>query len=65
MLEITEREIKNGQSRKYWQHWAHKTHDADKQNNKKHNTTQKTRKMSNTDPTNNLGVNPGASEGKK
>jgi hypothetical protein len=38
------------------------TQDEDKQN-KKHNTAQKTKKMSNTDPTRKPGVNPGAREG--
>ena len=33
-------------------HWVHKTQDEDKQN-KKHNTTQKTKKISNTDFTKN------------
>ena len=39
-------------------HWAHKTQDEDKQN-----TTQKTKMMSNTDPTKKLGVNRGTHEG--
>jgi hypothetical protein len=34
-----------------------------KENDNKRNTTQKTRKMSNTVPTKKLGVNPGAREG--
>jgi hypothetical protein len=38
----------------HWQHWAHKTQDEDKQNIK-HNRTQKTKKMSNTDLTKNQG----------
>jgi len=36
------------------QHWVHKTQDEDKQN-KKHNTTQKTKEISNTDFTKNCG----------
>jgi len=35
-------------------HWVHKTQDEDKQN-KKHNTTQKTKEISNTDFTKNCG----------
>ena len=46
MLEKPEVPINNGQSREYWQHWAHKTQGEDKQN-----TTQKPKKISNTDPT--------------
>ena len=45
MLEKLEVPINNGQSREYWQHWAHKTQGEDKQN-----TTQKTKKMRNTAP---------------
>jgi hypothetical protein len=35
----------------HWQHWKYKTQDEDKQN-----TTQKTKKMSNTDPTKSRGL---------
>ena len=35
---------------RHWQHWVHKTQDKDKQNQ---STAQKTKKMSNTDPTGN------------
>ena len=38
-----------------WHYWEHKTLDEDKQNTKTHNTTQKTKKMNNTDPTKNPG----------
>jgi hypothetical protein len=37
---------------RYWQHLAHKTQDEDKENTKR-NTTQKIKKMSNTDTTKN------------
>jgi hypothetical protein len=37
---------------RYWQHLAHKTLDEDKENTKR-NTTQKIKKMSNTDTTKN------------
>ena len=61
MLEKTEGAIKNGQSRDTsWQYWVHKTPEGDKQSK---NTTQKTKKISNTDPTKNRYVNPGAREG--
>ena len=54
--------IKNEQSR-HWQHWAHTTQEEDKQSTKtQHNTTQKTKKMSNTNLTENRGE-PGAHEG--
>ena len=43
LLEKTKGAIKNGKSR------THKTQDEDKQN-QKHNTTQKTKKMSNMNP---------------
>jgi hypothetical protein len=39
---------------RHWQHWLHKTNKTQKQN-----ITQKTKKMSNTDPAKS-GVNPGA-----
>jgi hypothetical protein len=42
-----------------WQHWVHKTQDEDKQNK---NTTQKTKEMSNMNPTKNRGMNPGTHE---
>ena len=43
-----------------WQHCVRKTQDLEKQNK---NTTRKTNMMSNTDPTKNRVVNPGACEG--
>jgi len=45
MLEKTKEAIRNRLSRNTGKHWAHKTHDEDKQNK-----TQKTKMMSNTDP---------------
>ena len=44
-LEKNEGTIKNWQSRHWW-HWPHKTNKT-----QKHNTTQKIKKISNTDPT--------------
>ena len=35
---------------RHWQHWVHKTQDEDKQT-QKYNTTQKTKRMNNTDIT--------------
>ena len=41
---------------RHWKSWTHKTQDEDKQSKKNPQyTTQKTKKMSNTDPTQNLG----------
>jgi len=59
-LEKTERAIKNGQARETGNIWytRHRT-----KTNKTKNTTQKTKAMSNTDPTKNQGVNPGALKG--
>jgi hypothetical protein len=52
----------NGTIQRYWQHWADKIQDEDKQKNTQHNTTQRTNKMSNTDQTRKPGVESGACE---
>jgi hypothetical protein len=49
--EKTDGAISNGQSRETLAKLA--TQDEEKENKKKHNITQKTKKMSNTDPTKN------------
>jgi hypothetical protein len=48
--EKTDGAISNGQSRETLANWPHKTK---KKKTQKHNITQKTKKMSNTDPTKN------------
>ena len=54
----TEGEIKNGQCRETGNMGYHRTHEDKLQNN----TTQKTKKISNTKPHQNPRANPGASE---
>ena len=52
MLEKTEGANQEWTIQKHRQHWVHRTQDEDKQTNKQTTTTtQKTKKMSNTDPT--------------
>jgi hypothetical protein len=60
--------IKVGQSRsnEYWTIQTHSQHcaqDTERKSNKTKNTTQKTNKMSTTDPTKNTRVNPDVLEG--
>jgi hypothetical protein len=66
MLEKTEGATKNGRSRDTGNigHTRHRTKTNNNNNKKpKHNTTQTTKEMSNTNPSKKSGVNLGAREG--